>query len=95
MQYNGCFMQQHHTCGTGVNRVVHHPTVQNGAIGWVCVSWSVSQNGDFDLPVEIALIDELFGELKTNHDILHPLIFVFFFLHLLTHRSSPQNLRTN
>ena len=72
VQYNGCFMQQHHTCGTGVNRVVHHPTVQNGAIGWVCVSWSVSQYGDFDLPVEIALIDELFGELKTNHDILHP-----------------------
>lgn len=72
MQYNGCFMQQHHTCGTGVNRVVPHPTVQNGAIGWVCVSWSVSQYGDFDLPVEIALIDELFGELKTNHDILHP-----------------------
>ena len=55
-----------------MNRVAHDPTVQNGAIGWVCVSWSVSQYGDFDLPAESALIYEPFGELKTNHDILHP-----------------------
>ena len=49
---------------------------QGGAPSY-CTEWSnrlglCVLERDFDLPAESALIDEPFGELKTNHDILHP-----------------------
>lgn len=46
---DGCFVWQHRTCGTGLSRVAAQNAVQNGAIDSVCVSWSVSKDGDFDL----------------------------------------------